>query len=75
MSKEIFEVTLSGAPTFYVEANTKNQAIRAAYSNISAKKLTGSEVRGLPAGTDIISADGPENLDLPLPPADFNPGL
>jgi len=67
MSKEIYEVTLANAPTVYVEASTKNQAVRAAYSNISAKKLTGSEVRALPAGTNIISDSDQE-------PADFDAG-
>ncbi len=68
MSKEIYEVTLAGAPTVYVEANTKNQAARTAYSNISAKKLTGSEVRALPAGTNIISVAEQSDHDFDAGP-------
>ena len=55
MSKEIYEVTLSGAAPVYAEANTKNQAIRAAYAQVSAKRLTGAEARALPEGTVILT--------------------
>lgn len=69
MSKEIYEVNLTNAAPVYVEAATKNKAIRAAYATVSARKLSGSEVRALPAGTAILDATVGEQDD-----SDFNPG-
>lgn len=65
MSKEIYAVTFANGEITYVEANTKNQAVRAAYTLASATKLSGSEVRALPAGTAILSAADSDNAPDP----------
>jgi len=69
MSNEIYEVTLTNAAPVYVEAKSKPAAIKAAYATIAARKLSGSEVRGL-GDTNIISAAA----DADTVPFDFNPG-
>ena len=69
MTNEIYEVTLTNAAPVYVEAKSKPAAIKAAYATISARKLSGSEVRGL-GDTPIISdATDPDTL-----PIDFDSG-
>lgn len=55
MSNEIYEVILTNATPVYVEAKSKPAAIKAAYATVSARKLSGSEVRGL-GDANIISA-------------------
>lgn len=64
MSNEIYEVNLTNSAPIYVEAKSKPAAIRAAYATVSARKLSGSEVRGL-GDAAIISAgsDEPESAD------------
>jgi len=61
MSNEIYEVNLSGAEPVYVEAASKTKAIRTAYRTVSARKLSGSEVRALTS--PVIRADESDAAD------------
>lgn len=54
MSNEIYEVTLTNAAPVHVEAKSKAAAIKAAYTVVSARKLSGSEVLAL--GNDPIAS-------------------
>ena len=69
MTNEIYEVTLTNAEPVYVEAKSKPAAIKAAYATISARKLSGSEVRAL-GDANIISAAA----DADTLPIDFDAG-
>lgn len=52
---EIYEIT-TRASTIYVEAESGTKAVAYARRGITARKLSGSEVRCLPAETSILDA-------------------
>lgn len=59
---EIYEIT-TRASTLYVEAETGTKAVAYARRGITARKLSGSEVRSLPADASILDAST-ESLNI-----------